>query len=113
MTFRTVDVMFYDTPEEWYGWPISSRFEAQDFAIDVAHAQGADRVEVMLRRSGHPDEAPMPLVGRVVSIAESTSGPIVFIDGDRLNDDHSMRGLYFVMPVSCIRRVLSRRVAAI
>jgi len=103
-----VDVLLYDLPSEWDGWPISSRFEAIDFGTTLEEATGADMVEVLIRRAGFEEDKFRVLTGRLSSISDDEDLQVMFMRGDLLDDAHDMGRMYFVMSYGCIRRVLSR-----
>jgi hypothetical protein len=44
----------------------------------------------------------------MTALVDKTDPPLVFVEGLRLDDEFSMAPLYFVVPASCVRRVISR-----
>jgi len=107
MKTHPVDVLLYDVPDEWEGWPFSRSLVAFDFGQSESALDGADRVEVMIRRGAYPQETLRPLIGTITALAKNGDSSIAIIEGYRL-DGHDMRGLYFAMPSSCVHRVISR-----
>jgi hypothetical protein len=106
--YLTVDVIFSDGPPEWEGWPIGRSLIAKDHGYPITDLKDADRVELMIRRELHADDKDRSLVGIMTALVDKTDPPLVFVEGLRLDDEFSMAPLYFVVPASCVRRVISR-----
>jgi hypothetical protein len=108
MRFEPVDVLLYDCPLPWDGWSISRALVAGDYGTPPEQLEGADRVELMIRRDADADSAAMPLTGSLTAVATGSGEPIAIVEGYRLNDAHDMRGFYFAIPARCIKTVISR-----
>ena len=106
--FLTLDILLSEAPAEWEGSPIGRGIVALDCGTAMEHLRGADRVELLVRRDAHPEDAPIVMQATMSALVEDPVQPLVFIRGVRLDDDADISGLYFVGPVGVVHRVISR-----